>query len=526
VPEATQNPTSFAKRLTLRIENWSSLHEKLLRWLVASGLLVIYLAFPTQNYYWDGISFAQTIEDAKYLKNLIHPNHLIYNLIGYWFYHLLHSVGFTVRAITALQVMNAILSATAAVILFFTLRKLFSLYLTTFLTLLNGFSATWWKYSSDADAYIISNLFILITLYFILPDRKSRPFLVSILFTLSMCFHQLAIFFGPVIILALIIKSRKLVPVLQFALTTSVLTTATYVYCFYITDNPMELGRFLRWITSFSPDASFTFNFWNNLAYTLRGHARLFLNGRFNLLKGLVNPFIIALIGVLIISFCLFCYFVARNFKKPNLATVRRLIDDPQSKPVLTLAVTWVLVYLIFLFVWLPQNTFYRLFYLPALILLLGLFASARYEVGKYRQTYRLASLTVAVALANFLFFIYPYSHSNKFPPTQFALELGQRWPAGTVVFFDLENSDKSLVRYFSPATRWVQLKSHEPEALDEKLKDVYAQGSTAWLETTTIARLAATPAGKLWLDTHAKTDSRFELMEKGFRIQFIQVMP
>ncbi len=521
-----QNPSSFAKRLILRIKHWTSHHESLVPWTLATGLLFIYLAFPTRNYYWDGISFAQTIEDAKYIKNLIHPNHLIYNLVGYWFYHLLLSVGFPVRSITALQILNAILGSTAALILFFTLRQLFPLYLTTCLTLLYGFSATWWKYSSDANAYIISNLFILMTLYFILPGRKPKPLLVGILFTLSMCFHQLAIFFGPVIILALIFQARKLVPVLQFALTTSVLTIAAYLYCFYITDNAMELDRFLRWITYFSPDASFSFNVWDNLIHTLLGHPRLFLNGRFNLLKGQLSPIIIALIVVLVISFCSLCYFGVRHFKRPNLQTVRSLIDDSHRRQLFILATTWVLVYLMFLFAWYPQNTFYRLFYLPALILLLGLLASTQCEEGKYRPTFRLIALTVSVALANFLFFIYPYSRSDKFPPTQFALDLNQSWPSGTVVYFDRENSDKNLVRYFNSGTRWIRLHSNVPEALDDQLEDIYLQGSTAWLETTTIDRLGATPSGKVWLEQHTKTGSRFELTKTGFRIQFIQVMP
>lgn len=46
-------------------------------WLAAFGILAVYWAFPTRNYYWDGIAFAQAIEDAPGLGPLlIHPNHL------------------------------------------------------------------------------------------------------------------------------------------------------------------------------------------------------------------------------------------------------------------------------------------------------------------------------------------------------------------------------------------------------------------------------------------------------------------
>jgi hypothetical protein len=46
--------------------------------ILFSVTAVIYLLFPTRVYYWDGIVFAQAIEDASRLNpSLVHPNHLI-----------------------------------------------------------------------------------------------------------------------------------------------------------------------------------------------------------------------------------------------------------------------------------------------------------------------------------------------------------------------------------------------------------------------------------------------------------------
>src|SRR5512145_522667 len=76
-------------------------------WLLIGAIALIYLAFPTRVYYWDGIVFAQTIEDAASLSpSLVHPNHLICNFAGYIFYKLLLGLGFNVRAVTALQILN------------------------------------------------------------------------------------------------------------------------------------------------------------------------------------------------------------------------------------------------------------------------------------------------------------------------------------------------------------------------------------------------------------------------------------
>ena len=73
---------------------------------------LIYLGFPTRNYYWDGIDFADTIESASRVDtSLVHPNHLIYNLVGYLFYKLLRGIGANLRAVAALQILNGILSA-------------------------------------------------------------------------------------------------------------------------------------------------------------------------------------------------------------------------------------------------------------------------------------------------------------------------------------------------------------------------------------------------------------------------------
>src|ERR671918_46115 len=87
--------------------------------LLFVAIVVIYLAFPTRVYYWDGIVFAQTSEDAASLSpSLVHPNHLIYNFAGYVFYKLLVALGFDLRAVTALQILNSLLSAACAGVLF------------------------------------------------------------------------------------------------------------------------------------------------------------------------------------------------------------------------------------------------------------------------------------------------------------------------------------------------------------------------------------------------------------------------
>jgi hypothetical protein len=168
----------------------------------------------------------------------------------------------------------------------------------------------------------------------------------------------------------------------------------------------------------------------------------------------------------------------------------------------------------VFLFFFLPQNTFYRLFYLPALILLIGLLLSSFRDKGS--RSWRLAVFVVAVALANFLFLIYPFSHVEKYPPLAFALQLNREWPAGTVIFYGAEGSDVSLVRYFTPETQWKLLRPSSIEFIE----------GPAWLETSAIDQLAATPQGARWLETHARKESLKEMSDSAYRIRFVQVEP
>ncbi len=496
--------------------------RELVPWLIFLTITIIYTSFLTRVYYWDGIVFAQAIEDAASLNPaLVHPNHLIYNFVGYVFYKLLRGFGFELRALTALQILNSVLGAACAGVLFAILRDtLRSLYVSVCLSLLFAFSATWWKFSTDANAYIPSVLFVLLSFYLVLPDRKARPLLVAVTFFISMAFHQLAVLMFPVLALGVYLQDgpsrspkRRVLNALVFSVVATTLIVVAYAYFFYLASGSLDVGRLLHWSASYSPDADTQFAFWSNLQYSMRGQVRLFFGGRFNSLRGLMNPLLVVLLGCLILAVLWFIYEALKKSKR--LFTRREMELEPRQKTVLVLAFLWPAVYLAFLFFWLPQNTFYRLFYLPAFILLLGL-ALASFK-NTASQSWALAVFVAAVALANFLFLIYPFSHVEKYPPLGFALQMNREWPAGTVIYYGAVNSDEQLVRYFNPGTRWKQLNPKSLDLLDHE--------RGAWLETTALTQLASTPDGARWLETHTRKETLKELNDGAFKIRFIQIM-
>jgi hypothetical protein len=543
-----------------------------LTWIVFIAILVIYLTFPTRNYFFDGIEFAHTIEAASQVNSsLIHPNHLIYNVVGYLFYRLLRVIGLDLRAVAALQILDSILGVLSAYVLFLILKSsLRSVYVSLCLSLLFSFSATWWKFATDADAYIASVLFLLISFYLILPDGqgsterqirrgvgKAKPLLVALTFSIAMCFHQLAVIFFPVIVLGLLVQTNTLswrekeFKVVQFGATAFILTAGAYYLCFHLATGAFNPTRFLHWTTSFSPDGGFSFDLLSALTYTLRGHARLFFGGRFNLLKGLMNPLVGVLIFALAVFIGLLIYALLKTFRKPNFRNPESTPPDQRRGSLVLLSLVWSGVYLVFLFFWMPQHTFYRLFYLPALILLAGLVIhpsgaaslgtpvmTSRTADSRPRKSHhptraaragtpaRLALIVAVLGISNFLFLIFPYSHEQKFPPLALAREMNKTWPPGTVIYYALVNSDESLFRYFNPSTVWKHLNATAPEVLESELHDIYSKGSTAWLEVTAIDRFSATPGGAEWLAKHARTESLRELKDPAYRIRFVQIVP
>lgn len=503
-------------------------------WELVSVALLVYLFFLTKNYFFDGIAFAQTIEAAQGLyPSLLHPSHLIYNVVGYLAYKAIRIVGIPVRALEVLQIMNSVLSVLCALVLFQILRSaLRSIYLCSALTLLFAFSATWWKFSTDADAYIPSVLFILISFYLILPARRPKPLLVALTFSASMAFHQLAVLFFPVLVLGLFLQTGSLglkqraMTTLQFSAAAFVITFTAYYYGSYLATRALSLTSFLRWVTYHSPDTSFGFSFRDNLIYSLRGQVRLFFGGRFNLIKGLINPFVAALIAILIVLFLFFSLSLIGSFEKFSWRK-RAIRIDQRNKPLVLLCGLWIFVYNLFLFFWLPFHTFYRLFYLPALIILAGLLiSSASGETAERKRRYRAASLVVIIALSNFLFLIFPYSHAQKWPPMAMTLEMNKRWPQGTTIYYAQDNSDNSLFRYFNPASVWKPLDPLKVNALESDLQNIYSQSNTAWIEASAIDLFSSSREGEQWLSAHAVKGSLREINDPAFKIKFIQIAP
>jgi hypothetical protein len=403
--------------------------------------------------------------------------------------------------------------------------------LSLILALLFAFSATWWKFSTDAVAYVPAVLFLLVTFYLLLPDRPPRPLLVALVFSAGICVHQIAVIFYPVTALGLWLQTpslaarRRVWLIIQSGSVACLLTIGAYCAALYARRGAFDTREFFHWITYHPSDSNFTFNLISGSLYTLRGQVRLFVGGRFNYLAGLVNPVSIALLLFLLVLIGALVFNLLPIRKRPAGYNAVALRQPIETRALMLLCATWILCYNAFLFVWLPFHTFYRLFYLPALVLLVGilLVTKTRMDQTKLR---RIALLTAIMATTNFLFLIFPYAHVQKNPPLQLALEMNKVWLPGTIIFYGSSNPDNRLFNYFNPATEWRQLTPAEWNKLEGELQSMHAQTHSAWLDVTAAEGIAASPGGTAWLEAHSGGQPPYELRDPAYKIKYVQIMP
>lgn len=513
-------------------------HPALVRRVVSSlvfcGLALVYISFPTKNYYWDGISFASAIESsARFNSTLIHPHHLLYNAFGFMLYRLTGLLGFHFRAIEVLQFTNCISSVICAVLLARLLQRALQSYLVTAIAVAAfSFSSTWWKYSTDADSYVLSVLFLLVTLNLLLASERVKSVPLALAHVAAMCFHQLAVLFFPAIIIGIFLQKTSLSERVRLAVKYTVLASSTILainyLCFHLSTGGVGLVEFWRWLTLYvqGPEAySFNFDLVNNLRFTLRGAVRLFFEGRLNWIKGLLTIPVLVLISLLVgIVLTLGLRFIKALVARRRPVNLFRELH-PDLRPLAYTCGLWLITYLVFLFFWYPYFTPYRLFYLPAVICLFGIWLLQKH--GRDSAVPISALLLVAgMAISNFVFFILPMSHSDKYPPLAFAIEMDESWSANTTVLFASSNADNELVRYFSPTTTWKKVTSDYEQSIESELQRAYLHGGTVWIETSAIDRIELSHEGSTWLSNHARLNCRKELNDGGYRLKFVEVFP
>ena len=476
-------------------------------------VLLVYLALPTKNYYWDGISFAQNIEDARWedavrWPQLLHPNHLIYNLIGWAPYQLL---GGRFRALYVLQFMNALWAAGAVYLISgIVLATLRSMRAALLLSALFAFAGTWWRYASDANAYIPS-VTLLVACIAVVTSTKPRPLLMALLHAAAMLVHQLAVFAFPALLYGLWHQyaeskpnAKRFAGIPLYAVVTGTLTIAAYCFGFAAWNGGFALRPFAAWMTSYAADAKFSFRLLPNLAISVRSWAQLFFAGRPSLIRA-SDP-----MTAILLLLCVLCLVVL-------ILTLRRVRFGVHiQQPVLfRFSGLWLLAYALFFLIWLPNNTFYKVFGLPAIILLVA----SCWPPGRDPQTRGAGVAFVSLlALSNLTLAMIPYSRATSNDGVAFALGFPELDRPGSVVYFREFSVDDWFVRYFNRQSQWKHAAS--ADVIDAELR----QGSRVWLDTTSVEYFSQ--KDPVWFEGHSKKAEWREVIKPNRRIRFVRLNP
>lgn len=448
--------------------------------------LAVYLLLPTQNFYWDGVAFAIEVEKQLPLRETLHPNHLIYTSANVWLYHAALLLGLKVRALFLMRFVNIVLAEGCVILLYRALRRReLSTQAAIVGSLVFAFAATWWRFATDANAYIVSIFFVLCANDLLDRLRKRQDAatrhlaFAAALHAVAMLFHQLALLFLPVALFRLR-DPKKAFTYLGTSLTPVALA---YVFAYRTVFGRFDPGGLLRWVTAHSPDSAFSVQLVRDLSFTLLGTLRLFFGGRLALLRA--DSFTIA--GSAALAACLIA--IAVLWSRGG-----KLRFVPISKDLLL----WIAVYVVFLFFWMPQNTFYRLFYLAPLVLALCV---AIRGSGIHRWLSPLAC--GALFLWNLTFLIYPQSRAENNPPLRFALAQRPQWRPGTPIAFHTFHPDLWTISYFNPQAAWIGLETFDESAMNRIFEDTRARNQQLWLEATAYDFISANAEGRRWLASH-----------------------
>lgn len=399
--------------------------------LTAIAIFLIYALIPTKTYYWDGVLFSFYAEQAHKtgasILGLFHANHLIYTPLAY----LVSLPG--IRTIYVLQTINAAAGAVCAYFMFLlALRVTGSRTAAHAGMLVFAFGATWWKFATDADPYIISVLLCLLAVWFAIRRDKLGLAGAIVCHALAMLFHELAVFlFFPLLVATVGIRRR-----VMYIIATALAVGASYWAAYKASGHSAQL-TFLSWITSYAGDTPVTHSLSQILFGYLGSYLKLFVGGKASLVREFLGP-------VIIISF-IACIALVTSAIRARLPRA-----ESRRTPFVPLLWAWFIPLAVFLAIFDPASTFHKLFIWPPLVLLIC--AVARHRARAF------ALVAAALGCWNFGAFIWPHSHAQADPVLAFADALKQELPRHAVIYYASFSPDDWYLRYFGPDENWKPL--------------------------------------------------------------------
>ncbi|HAZ07730.1 MAG TPA: hypothetical protein DCZ01_04220 [Elusimicrobia bacterium] len=153
--------------------------ERRLCFAVFAAALLLYLAFRSLYFNFDGVACAIAVELSDF-KHLVHGNHLAYGVVGWLFNRAWLILGYKGPALLALQILDGLLGAAGAAVLASLVRRSGRPDREAALAgAALAVSHAWWFWSLEAQVYMLGALFAALAAREALGERP-RPAVIGV----------------------------------------------------------------------------------------------------------------------------------------------------------------------------------------------------------------------------------------------------------------------------------------------------------------------------------------------------------
>ncbi len=245
--------------------------------------LVIFLSTLVANFSGphDSINYLNQIVEGKHL---FHQHHLLYHFTAHLWYALWHPLFPGVRDYYIVESFTAFWGALNVLVIYFFLRKRFSLSILNATLVLSVvvFTYGFWLYSTNVEVYAPPMFFLLCCLFLLTgPRPEKKIFYIALLHSLAILFHQVHVLF-VVVVLYKIFTFRSLKAFLIYACTGMAVVGAVYFSIGWWVEGNQSPGAWWQWIMGYtSSDAYWQRPGWDMLMKVFTGFTHAFIGGHF-----------------------------------------------------------------------------------------------------------------------------------------------------------------------------------------------------------------------------------------------------
>lgn len=219
--------------------------------------LVFYHLFLAENFSsaHDSINYLNGIVEGK---NLFHPHHLLYHVTAREYFLVLSSSLISTADHVLIESYTTIWGAAGLAVAYLMFRKRFGRTVDVSIagTSVIGLSFGYWFYSTNIEVYTPPVFFILCCIYVLSRTRLQNRdiFLLAVLHTFAILFHQVNVLFFPVVILVLFRSSAELRwnHMLRYSAISITLVLGVYAVIGLIFAGNNDFNEWVRWMRGYT----------------------------------------------------------------------------------------------------------------------------------------------------------------------------------------------------------------------------------------------------------------------------------